>query len=133
VVHHESMTPSELGPEARRRVALAVSTGEAVADPALAPAAVALARAAQQRLRLRTVPSALRISGATTAVWLVLVVLPVSLGARVYWTALAAGLGVGVLLFFVIWLAGWRQLRLARRAEARNQRLLEAGPGQPDR
>jgi hypothetical protein len=127
------MTPSELGPEARRRVALAVSTGEAVADPALAPAAVALARAAQQRLRLRTVPSALRISGATTAVWLVLVVLPVSLGARVYWTALAAGLGVGVLLFFVIWLAGWRQLRLARRAEARNQRLLEAGPGQPDR
>jgi len=121
------MDAFDLGPEARQRVAGAVSTGEAVTDPALAAAAVALARSAQARLRARTLRSALRISAATTAVWLVLVVLPVSLGAGVYWVALSAGLGVGFVLFLVILLVGWRQLRLARRAEARNQRLL--GPG----
>jgi len=32
-----------------------------------------------------------------------------------------------VALFFVILLAGWRQLRLARRAETRNRRLLDGG------
>ncbi|HEV8650519.1 MAG TPA: hypothetical protein VG276_14195 [Actinomycetes bacterium] len=126
------MSGFDLGPEARRRVARAVSTGEAVADPALAAAAVMLARSAQARLRARTLRSALRISAATTAVWLVLVVLPVTLNAGVYWTALAAGLGVGVVLFLAILLVGWRQLRLARRAEARNQRLLDPGPGTPD-
>jgi len=127
------MSAFDLGPEARQRVARAVSTGEAVTDPALAAAAVALARSAQVRLQARTLRSALRISAATTAVWLVLVVLPVSLGAGVYWVALAAGLGVGVVLFLVILLVGWRQLRLARRAEARNRRLLGPGAGAPGR
>jgi len=125
------MDAFDLGPEARQRVARAVSTGEAVTDPALAAAAVALARSAQARLRARALRSALRISAATTAVWLVLVVLPVSLGAGVYWVALSAGLGVGFVLFLVILLVGWRQLRLARRAEARNQRLLGPGVGTP--
>ncbi len=125
------MDAFDLGPEARQRVARAVSTGEAVTDPALAAAAVALARSAQARLRARTLRSALRISAATTAVWLVLVVLPVSLGAGVYWVALSAGLGVGFVLFLVILLVGWRQLRLARRAEARNRRLLGPWVGTP--
>ena len=49
--------------EARRRVSLAVRSGEAVANPADAPAAVELARLAQRRLEDRTLPSALRISG----------------------------------------------------------------------
>jgi hypothetical protein len=127
------MSGFDLGPEARRRVARAVSAGEAVADPALAAAAVALARSAQARLQARTLPSALRISAATTAVWLALVVLPVTLAAGFYWSALAAGLGVDVVLFLVIMGLGRRQLRLARRAEARNWHLLDHGPGPPSR
>jgi hypothetical protein len=131
--HHGAMSGFDLGPEARRRVARAVSAGEAVADPALAAAAVALARSAQARLQARTLPSALRISAATTAVWLALVVLPVTLAAGFYWSALAAGLGVDVVLFLVIMGLGRRQLRLARRAEARNWHLLDHGPGPPSR
>jgi hypothetical protein len=53
---------SGLDAEARRRVSLAVRAGEAVTDPADAPAAVELARLAQRRLQARTLPSALRIS-----------------------------------------------------------------------
>jgi hypothetical protein len=113
--------------EARRRVSLAVRTGEAVADPADAPAAVELARLAQRRLQDRTVPSALRISAGVVLAWLVLVALPVTISTGVHLAALAAGLGVGVLLFSLILVLGRRQLRLARRAEQRNLRLLEDG------
>jgi hypothetical protein len=116
---------SGLDPEARRRVSLAVRAGEAVRDPAEAPAAVELARLAQRRLAERTLPSALRISGGVVLVWLVLVALPVTISTGVHPAALAAGVGVGVLLFSVILLMGRRQLRLARRAEERNLRLLE--------
>jgi len=49
----------------------------------------------------------------------------VTLSTGVHPAALAAGVGVGVLLFSVIVLLGRRQLRLARRAEQRNLRLLE--------
>ena len=114
-----------LHPEVRRRVSLAVRAGEAVADPADAPAAVALARLAQRRLEQRVLPSALRISAGVMLVWLVLVALPVTLSTGVHPAALAAGVGVGVLLFSVILLLGRRQLRLARQAEQRNLRLLE--------
>jgi hypothetical protein len=117
-----------LDPEARRRVSLAVRAGEAVRDPAEAPAAVELARLAQRRLEDRTLPAALRISAGVVAVWLLLVALPVTLGTGLHPAALLAGLGVGVLLFSVILLLGRRQLRLARRAEERNLRLLEDGP-----
>ena len=113
--------------EGRRRVSLAVRAGEAVTDPADAPPAVALARLAQRRLAERTLPSALRISGGVVLVWLVLVALPVTISSGVHPAALAAGVGVGVLLFSVILLMGRRQLRLARRAEQRNLRLLEGG------
>jgi hypothetical protein len=113
--------------EARRRVSLAVRAGEAVRDPAEAAAAVELARLAQRRLEDRTLPAALRISAGVVAVWLLLVALPVTLGTGLHPAALAAGLGVGVLLFSVILLLGRRQLRLARRAEQRNLRLLEDG------
>jgi len=113
--------------EARRRVSLAVRSGEAVTDPADAPAAVELARLAQRRLQDRVLPSALRISAGVTVVWLVLVALPVTLGTGVHPAALVAGIGVGVLLFSVILLLGRRQLRLARRAEQRNRSLLEGG------
>jgi hypothetical protein len=106
-------------------VTLAVRTGEAVSDPADAPAAVELARLAQRRLEDRILPSALRISAGMLAVWLVLVALPVTLGTGLHPAALAAGVGIGVLLFSVILLLGRRQLRLARRAERRNLRLLE--------
>jgi hypothetical protein len=116
-----------LDPEARRRVALAVRAGEAVRDPAEAAAAVELARLAQRRLEDRTLPAALRISAGVTAVWLVLVALPATVGSGLHPAALAAGLGVGMLLFSVILLLGRRQLRLARRAEQRNLRLLEGG------
>ena len=116
-----------LDAEARRRVSLAVRAGEAVRDPADAPAAVELARLAQRRLEERVLPSALRISAGVVAVWLLLVALPVTLGSGLHPAALAAGLGVGVLLFSVILLLGRRQLRLARRAEQRNLRLLEGG------
>ena len=112
-------------PEARRRVSMAVRAGEAVSDPADAPAAVELARLAQRRLEDRILPSALRISAGMLAVWLVLVALPVTLGSGLHPAALAAGLGIGVLLFSAILLLGRRQLRLARRAEQRNLRLLE--------
>jgi hypothetical protein len=118
---------SGLDPEARRRVSLAVRAGEAVRDPAEAPAAVELARLAQRRLEDRTLPAALRISAGVVAVWLLLVALPVTLGSGLHPAALAAGLGVGLLLFSVILLLGRRQLRLARRAEQRNLRLLEGG------
>ena len=116
-------------PEIRRRVSLAVRAGEAVTDPAHAPAAVELARLAQRRLETRTLPSALRISAGVVLVWLVLVALPVTIGTGVHLAALAAGLGVGVLLFSCILLLGRRQLRLARRAERRNLALLEGRPG----
>jgi hypothetical protein len=116
-------------PGARRRVSLAVRAGEAVADPADAAAAVELARLAQRRLETRTLPSALRISAGVVLVWLVLVALPVTIGTGVHLAALAAGLGVGVLLFSCILLLGRRQLRLARRAERRNLALLEDRPG----
>ena len=113
--------------EAQQRVSLAVRSGEAVADPADAPAAVELARLAQRRLEARTLPSALRISGGVVLVWLVLVALPVTISTGVHLAALAAGVGVGALLFSVILLLGRRQLRLARRAEQRNLRLLGDG------
>jgi hypothetical protein len=113
--------------EARRRVSLAVRSGEAVTDPADARAAVELARLAQRRLEQRVLPSALRISAGVMLVWLVLVALPVTLSTGVHPAALAAGVGVGVLLFSVILLLGRRQLRLARRAEQRNLALLEDG------
>ncbi len=113
--------------EARRRVSLAVRSGEAVADPSLAPAAVELARQAQRRLEDRTLPNALRISGGVVLVWLVLVALPFTISSGLNPAALAAGVGVGFLLFSVILLLGRRQLRLARRAEQRNLRLLDGG------
>ena len=92
-------------------------------------AAVELARLAQRRLEERVLPSALRISAGVVVVWLVLVALPVTVGSGVHPAALAAGVGVGVLLFSAILLIGRRQLRLARRAEQRNLRLL--GQGRP--
>jgi hypothetical protein len=114
-------------PEVRRRVSMAVRAGEAVTDPADAPAAVELARLAQRRLEERALPGALRISGGVVLVWLVLVALPVTISTGVHLAALAAGVGIGVLLFSVVLLMGRRQLRLARRAEQRNLRLLEGG------
>jgi hypothetical protein len=114
---------------ARRRVSLAVRAGEAVTDPADAPAAVELARLAQRRLEERVLPSALRISAGVVAVWLVLVALPVTVSSGVHPAALAAGVGIGALLFSVILLLGRRQLHLARRAEQRNRRLLEGDGG----
>ena len=117
-----------LDQEARRRVSLAVRAGEAVSDPADAPAAVELARLAQRRLQERTLPAALRISAGVVLVWLVLVALPVTLSTGVHPAALAAGIGIGVLLFSGILLLGRRQLRLARRAEQRNLSLLRRGP-----
>ena len=118
---------ASLDPEARRRVTLAVRAGEAVRDPADAAAAVELARLAQRRLQARTLPSALRISGGVVLVWLVVVALPVTVSTGVHPAALAAGLGIGALLFSLILLLGRRQLRLARRAEQRNLRLLGGG------
>jgi hypothetical protein len=108
-------------------VSLAVRAGEAVTDPADAPAAVALARLAQRRLEEHALASALRISGGVVLVWLVLVALPMTISTGVHLAALAAGLGIGMLLFSVILLMGRRQLRLARQAERRNLRLLEDG------
>jgi hypothetical protein len=123
----QSREGGPVDPEVRRRVSLAVRAGEAVTDPADAPAAVELARLAQRRLEDRALPSALRISGGVVLVWLVLVALPVTISTGVHPAALAAGVGIGVLLFSVILLMGRRQLRLARRAEQRNRRLLEDG------
>jgi hypothetical protein len=113
--------------ETRRRVSLAVGAGEAVRDPADAAAAVELARLAQRRLEERILPSALRISAGVVVVWLLLVALPVTLGTGVHPAAMAAGVGIGALLFSVILLLGRRQLHLARRAEQRNLALLEDG------
>jgi hypothetical protein len=110
--------------EARRLVSLAVRAGEAVADPAQAAAAVELARLAQRRLEARILPSALRITAGVVLAWLVLVALPATVGSGLHLAALAAGLAVGPLLFAGILLLGRRQLRLARRAEERNLRLL---------
>jgi hypothetical protein len=122
-----SAVPSD--PEARRRVSLAVHSGLGVADPADARAAVELARLAQRRLETRTLPNALRISAGVVAVWLVLVAVPATISTGVHPAALAAGVGVGFLLFGLILLLGRRQLRLARRAEQRNLALLEGdGP-----
>jgi hypothetical protein len=121
----ESREGAPLDPEARRRVSLAVRAGEAVAEPADAPAAVALARLAQRRLEARTLPSAVRISAGVVLIWLLLVALPVTISTGVHLAALVAGLGIGLLLFAAILLLGRRQLRLARRAEQRNLRLLE--------
>jgi hypothetical protein len=115
-----------LDPEARRRIARAVASGEAVADAGDAAVALMLARSAQRRLRSRMVPSALAVSGGTTLVWLVLVALPATLGSGVHLAALLAGLAVGALLFSVVLLLGLRQLRLVRQAERRNRQLLEA-------
>jgi hypothetical protein len=112
-------------PEIRRRVSLAVRAGEAVTDPAHAPAAVELARLAQRRLETRTLPNALRISAGVVVAWLLLVALPVTISTGVHLAALAAGVGIGALLFSLILLLGRRQLHLARRAEQRNLRLLE--------
>ena len=125
---HDRIGGAPTDPEARRRVSLAVRAGDAVTDPTLAPAAVELARLAQRRLEARTLPSALRISGGVVLAWLVLVALPVTISTGVHPAALAAGLGIGALLFSLILLLGRRQLRLARRAELRNLQLLE-GPG----
>jgi hypothetical protein len=131
------MTPSEpdleagrrLHPEARRRIARTVASGQAVSDPGEAAAAVALARSAQRRLRARLLPSALVLSGGTTLVWAVLVAVPATLGSGVHLSALLAGLAVGVLLFSVMLLLGLRQLRLVRLAERRNRQLLAAPRG----
>jgi|Tabmets5t2r1_1033131.scaffolds.fasta_scaffold03375_4 hypothetical protein len=120
-----------LGPEVRRRVSLAVRAGEAVTDPADAPAAVELARLAQRRLEDRTLPSALRISGGMVLIWLILVVVPVTISTGLHLAAIAGGLGIGLLLFSVIVLLGHRQLRLARQAEQRNLRLIEEGRPPP--
>jgi hypothetical protein len=118
-----------MDPDARRRIGQAVTAGQAVTDPAEAAAAVELARLAQRRLAARTIPSALRISAGVTVAWLLLAAVPVTLGTGVHLAALAAGLGVGVLLFSVILLLGRRQLGLARRAERRNLALLDRPPG----
>jgi hypothetical protein len=116
-----------IGPERRRRVSLAVRAGEAVTDPDDAAAAVELARLAQRRLEDRALPNALRISGGMVLVWLLLVVVPVTVSTGLHLAAIAAGLGIGLLLFSVVILLGRRQLRLARRAEQANLRLLEEG------
>jgi hypothetical protein len=125
----------QLDQDAKRRIARAVAGGQTLRDPTEARAAVMLARSAERRLRARTIPNALTISVGTTLVWLLIVALPATLGSGVHPGALLAGLGVGVLLFAVILLLGLRQLRLVRRAEQGNRRLLEnrrpAGPG-PD-
>ena len=123
----EPQAGAPMDQEARRRVSLAVRSGEAVTDPADAPAAVELARLAQHRLETRTLPSAARISGGVVLVWLLVVALPVTISSGVHPAALAAGIGVGALLFSLILLLGRRQLRLARRAEQRNLSLLGGG------
>jgi hypothetical protein len=129
------MSDIQLDQDAKRRVARAVAGGETLSDPAEAQAAVMLARSAERRLRARTFPNALMVSGGTTLVWLLLVALPATLGSGVHPSALLAGLGVGVLLFAVIVLLGQRQIRLVRRAERGNQRMLDSrrpqGPAVP--
>jgi hypothetical protein len=120
------MSHAQLDQEARRRIARAVAGGETLRDPAEARAAVLLARSAERRLRARTVPSAVLVSAGTTVVWLLLVALPATIGSGVHVIALLAGLGVGALLFAAILLLGQRQIRLVKRSERGNQRLLES-------
>jgi len=126
------MSNVQLDQEAKRRVARAVAGGETLRDPAEARAAVLLARSAERRLRARTVPSALLVSVGTTVVWLLLVALPATIGSGVHLVALLAGLGVGVLLFAIILLLGQRQIRLVRRSELGNRRLLESATRRGD-
>jgi hypothetical protein len=123
---------AQLDQEAKRRIARAVASGQAVDDPAEARAAVMLARSAQQRLRARTLPNAAMISVGATAVWLLLVALPVTISTGLHLAALLGGIGVGVLLFAVILLLGQRQIRLVKQSEARNQRQLDAWGGTDD-
>jgi hypothetical protein len=123
---------AQLDQEAKRRIARAVASGGAVADPAEARAAVMLARSAEQRLRARTVPNAAMISAGTTLVWLVLVALPVTVGSGLHLGALLAGIGVGGLLFGVILLLGQRQIRLVKQSEQRNQQVVDAWGGTDD-
>jgi hypothetical protein len=59
-------------------------------------------------------------------VWLLVVALPATIGSGVHLLALFAGLGVGVLLFAIVVLLGQRQIRLVRRSELGNRRLLES-------
>jgi hypothetical protein len=120
------MSNVQLDQEARRRIARAVAGGETLRDPTEARAAVLLARSAERRLRARTVPSAALVSVGTTVVWLLVVALPATIGSGVHLLALFAGLGVGVLLFVIIMLLGQRQIRLVRRSELGNRRLLES-------
>jgi hypothetical protein len=124
------MSHAQLDQEARRRIARAVAGGETLRDPTEARAAVLLARSAERRLRARTVPSAVLVSAGTTVVWLLLVALPATIGSGLHLAALLAGVGVGVLLFAVVLLLGLRQIRLVRRAERGNQRLLERAGAQ---
>ena len=126
------MSNAQLDQEARRRVARAVAGGETLRDPTEARAAVLLARSAERRLRARTVPSALLVSVGTTVVWLLLVALPATIGSGVHLGVLLAGLGVGVLLFAIIVLLGQRQIRLVRRSELGNRRLLESATRRSD-
>ncbi len=126
------MSNAQLDQEAKRRIARAVASGEAVADPAEARAAVMLARSAQQRLRARTVPNAAMISAGTTLVWLVLVALPVTVGSGLHLAALLAGIGVGGLLFGVVLLLGQRQIRLVKQSEQRNQQVVDGWAGTDD-
>ena len=126
------MSNAQLDQEAKRRIARAVASGQAVDDPAEARAAVTLARSAQQRLRARTLPNAAMISAGATAVWLLLVALPVTISTGLHLGALLGGIGVGVLLFAVILLLGQRQIRLVKQSEARNQRQLDAWGGTDD-
>ena len=116
----------QLDQETRRRIARAVAGGETLRDPTEARVAVLLARSAERRLRARTVPSAVLVSVGTTVVWLVLVALPATIGSGLHLGALLAGIAVGALLFAVVLLLGLRQIRLVRRAERGNQRLLES-------
>ena len=120
------MSNAQLDQDAKRRIGRAVAGGQTLRDPAEAEAAVRLARSAERRLRARTVPNALMVSAGTTLVWLLVVALPATLGSGVHVSALLAGLGVGALLFAVILLLGERQIRLVRRAEQGNQRMLDS-------
>jgi hypothetical protein len=129
------MSYTHLDQDAKRRIARAVAGGETLSDLTEAEAAITLARSAERRLRARTLPNALLISTGATVVWLLVVALPATLGSGVHPSALLAGLGVGLLLFAVILLLGQRQIRLVRRAERGNQRLLDSrrarGPRPP--
>jgi hypothetical protein len=126
------MSYTHLDQDAKRRIARAVAGGETLSDLTEAEAAITLARSAERRLRARTLPNALLISTGATVVWLLVVALPATLGSGVHPSALLAG---GLLLFAVILLLGQRQIRLVRRAERGNQRLLDSrrarGPRPP--